>query len=342
MKQPAAALVHLLKRPATLLLAALLFPALVGAQPVDKTLCVFDPSGAHGDIYKFAESYQAAALGWGVRFKLKPYTDEVVATQDFKAGQCQAVVLTSLRARAFVKATGSLEAIGALPDYAMLKKVIRALASPRAAKLVTQGDHEAIGILPGGAVYLLLRDRSNNTMAKLAGKRIATLTHDKPARTMVDVVGASMVAAEVGTFAGIFNNGRADACYSPATAVKPLELTKGMGSKGGIVRYPLAQLTFQLIARSKDLPEGVGQKSREWVAGQFDAGLKMAKKAEAAIPGKLWIDISAADKPGYAAKFRDVRVALRNKGVYSGSILKLMKRVRCKGSSDAECTDKQE
>ena len=89
-------------------LAAVLMPAIAAAQPVDKTLCVFDPSGAHGDIFKFAESYQAAALAWGVRFKLKPYTDEVVATQDFKAGQCQAVVLTSLRARAFVKTTGNM------------------------------------------------------------------------------------------------------------------------------------------------------------------------------------------------------------------------------------------
>jgi hypothetical protein len=317
-------------------------PATAVADPVDKTLCVFDPSGAHGDIYKFAESYQAASLAWGVRWKLKPYTNEVVATQDFKAGQCQSVLLTSLRSRAFIKATGTLEAIGALPSYGMLKSVIGALASPKAVKLVTSGEYETMGILPGGAVYLLLRDRSLNTMAKLAGKRIATLTHDQPARTMVDVVGASMVPAEVGTFAGIFNNGRADACYSPATAVKPLELAKGMGSKGGIVRYPLAQLTFQLVARSKDLPDGFGQKSREWTAGQFEVGLKMARAAEAAIPKALWIDIDDASKPGYEAKFRDVRVALRNKGVYHGSVLKLMKRVRCRGNSAAECSDKQE
>lgn len=312
------------------------------ADPVDKTLCVFDPSGAHGDIFKFAETYQASALGWGVRFKLKPYTDEVVATQDFKAGQCQAVVLTSLRARAFVKATGTLEAIGALPTYAHLGSVIRALATAKASAYVKQGDYEAIGILPGGAVYLLLRDRKLNSMEKLAGKKIAVLTHDQPARTMVDVVGASMVGAEVGTFAGIFNNGRADACYSPATAVKPLELTKGMASGGGIVRYPLAQLTFQVIAKSADLPEGVGQKSREWVAEQFSAGLKMAQGAEKGIAGNLWIDIDDASKPSYANKFRDVRVALRNKGVYDGRILKLMKKVRCKGVTDGECADAQE
>lgn len=317
-------------------------PLAVGADPVDKSLCVFDPSGAHGDIYKFAERYQAAALAWGVRFALKPYTNEVVATQDFKANKCDAVVLTSLRARGFVKATGSIEAIGALPGYDHLTKVIKALSSPKAQSLVKQGAHETVGILPGGAVYLLLRDRKLNTMEKLAGKRIAALTHDQPARTMVDVVGAAMVAAEVGTFAGLFNNGRADACYSPATAIKPLELHKGMGSGGGIVRYPLAQLTFQTIVRSADFPAEFGQKSREWTTSELDAGLKMAKSAEAALGGGLWIDINAADKPGYAAKFRDVRVALRDKGVYDGRVLKLMKRVRCAGSSDPECSDPRE
>ena len=79
-----AALFMLMTLPA----AALLAPADAAADPVDKTLCVFDPSGAHGDIFKFAESYQASSLAWGVRWTLKPYTNEVVATQDFKAGQC--------------------------------------------------------------------------------------------------------------------------------------------------------------------------------------------------------------------------------------------------------------
>ncbi len=314
----------------TLSLATVLAPLAATAAPANKTLCVFDPSGAHGDIFKFAKSYQTAALGWGVRFDLKAQTNEVVATADFKAGKCDAVLLTSLRTRQFVKSTGSLEAIGALPSYKMLRTVIRVLASPKAVKLVTKGEFETVGILPGGAVYLMLRDRKVSTMAKLSGKRIATLIHDKPARVMVDVVGASMVPAEVGTFAGIFNNGRADACYAPATAVKPLELTKGMQRGGGVVRFPLAQLTFQVITRTKSMPEGFGLKSRKWVAGQFNAGLKMAKKAERAIPKKLWIDIDAASIPAYYAKFAEVRKRLRKKGVYDGRVLRLMTKVRCR------------
>ncbi|HAN31806.1 MAG TPA: hypothetical protein DCQ06_09440 [Myxococcales bacterium] len=312
-------------------LLTVLTAASVASATENKTLCVFDPSGAHGDIFKFAKSYQTAALGWGVRFKLKAQTNEVVATSDFKAKKCDAVLLTSLRARKFVRTTGSIEAIGALPSYSMLKTVIRVLASPKAAKLVTtKKGFETVGILPGGAVYLLLRDRRANSMAKLSGKRIATLIHDKPARVMVDVVGASMVPAEVGTFAGIFNNGRADACYAPATAVKPLELTKGMKRGGGIVKFPIAQLTFQVITRTASMPAGFGQQSRKWVASQFKAGLAMAKKAERAIPGRYWISANASETMGYHAKFAEVRERLRKKGVYSSTMLKLMNRIRCR------------
>ena len=68
----------------------------------------------------------------------------------------------------------------------------------------------------------------------------------------------------------------------------------------------------------------------------------MAQGAEKAIAGSLWMEVDDAAKPSYANKFRDVRVALRNKGVYDGRILKLMKKVRCKGVTDGECADTQE
>ena len=47
------------------------------------------------------KEYRIAALGWGVDFKLKPYTDEKTAAEDFKAGQCDGVVLTGTRYVAF-------------------------------------------------------------------------------------------------------------------------------------------------------------------------------------------------------------------------------------------------
>ncbi|MBP8852906.1 MAG: hypothetical protein KBG81_07750, partial [Moraxellaceae bacterium] len=65
---------------------AWLLPAAASAQ----VLCVWDPMGAQGGGYNTMKDYVISARGWGpgVNITLKPYTDERVATEDFKAGQC--------------------------------------------------------------------------------------------------------------------------------------------------------------------------------------------------------------------------------------------------------------
>ena len=313
------------------------------AQAKSSTLCVYDPGGGNGDIYNMMKDYKVAAKAWGVDFKMKPYTDEKTASEDFKAGQCKAVLMTGTRVRQYHRFSGSMEAMGALPTYPLLKKVTRTLSGKKAATLMVNGDYEVAGVLPGGAIYLLVRDRKVDTVAELAGKRIATLEYDAASKKMVRHVGAAIVAADVGTFSGMFNNGSVDAAYAPATAYKALELYKGIGKKGGVIQYPLAQMTMQLLIRSKDFPADFGVKSRGHLAKQFGAALKMVKAAESSIPKKHWIQIPDADKARYDQMFLDVRVELRNKGLYNGRMLKLLRKIRCKkDAARAECAEKRE
>lgn len=51
---------------------------------------------------------------------LKPYTDQRIVAEDFKAGQCDAVALTGLRGRQFNTFTGAYITfwIGAIAAYA--------------------------------------------------------------------------------------------------------------------------------------------------------------------------------------------------------------------------------
>ncbi len=309
-----------------------------------KSLCVFDVSGANGDAFAIMKDYQVAAAGWGVDFELKPYTNEKTAADDFKAGKCDAVLLTGLRARTFNKFSSTLEAMGAIPSYDLLEKAIGLLSGPKAGDMLKSGDYETVVILPMGAVYLFVKDKSTRTIESLAGKTIATIDFDQAAKTMVREAGASLNAADISTFAGMFNNGAVDACYSPATAYKPLELEKGIKSNGGIVRYPLAQLTAQVIIRSADFPAEFALKSREWSKGEFGRVLKIAKKAEDAIPAKYWIDVPDADRVRYDQLFLDVRVRLRDTdNVYDKQMLTLMRRLRCQADkSRAECAEKRE
>jgi len=233
--------------------------------------------------------------------------------------------------------------MGALPTYGNLKSVVSSLLTKKAAKLMKQGEYEVAGIWSAGAVYLFVRDKKINTAGKLAGQRLATLDFDKAAKTMVRQIGASMVAADVGTFGGMFNNGSVMAAYAPATAYKALELYKGIGSKGGIIRYPLAQMTLQLLIRTADFPAEFAQASRDYAKKSFTKGLKVVKSAEKQVPSKHWIDIPDADKARYDEMFLDVRVKLRSSGVYHKNALKLMRKVRCKkDGTRAECAEKRE
>jgi len=331
----------------TTFLAVAMLAALVAAPAAAqeaRTLCVFDPSGANGDAFTLAKEYRNAAAAWGVTLNLKPYTDEKTASEDFKAGKCHGAVMTGVRTRSFNKFSSTFEAMGGLQSYAQMRQLMTNIASPKAASLMKRGDYETAAIFPGGAVYLFVSDKTIKSVGDLAGKRIATLDYDVAAKTMVQQVGASMVVADIGTFAGMFNNGGVHACYAPATAYQPLELKKGLGTKGGIVRYPLAQLTMQVVIRAADFPAAFGQKSREWAAKEFSKFLKVITKADKSIPGKYWIEVPKADLEKYDLLFREVRVRMRDKEkVFDGQALKLLRRVRCKADATrAECAEQKE
>ncbi len=322
-----------------------LFMLLAVAQAAPKkSVCVYDPAGANGDLFNLMKDYRAAALAWGVNLELRPYTTEKTAAEDFKAGQCDAALITGVRARAFHKFTASIEAMGALSSYKQLYKLIRSLSSKKAASRMKQGKYEVAALFPGGAVYLFVRDRKMKSLGDLAGKRIATLAFDEAAKVMVQRVGASMVSADIGTFSGMFNNGSVDVCYAPSYAYKALELYKGIGKKGGIIKLPLAQLSLQLILRAERFPDSYAQSSRSWAAKQFKRALKMTKEAEKEIPAKAWLAVDAAELSKYDEMFQDVRLRLRDKEkVYDKTMLKLLRKLRCKENpARAECVEKKE
>src|SRR5690606_40216704 len=58
--------------------------------------------------------------------------------------------------------------------------------------------------------FLLVNDRSINTVAKAAGKKIAVLDYDEAQKIMVQQVGAQAVSADVTNFGAKFNNGRSE------------------------------------------------------------------------------------------------------------------------------------
>lgn len=307
-------------------------------------MCVFDVIGANGDVFNMIKDYALEMKAHGVDFELKPYTDEGVAVGDFNAGQCDAVAATDIRTRPFNRFTGSVSAVGAIPSYDDLQTLLATLAQPKAAPLMKANGYEVLGIIPVGAGYLFVNDRSIDTAGELAGKRMATLDYQKDAIHMVNFIKATVVPSDITNFAGKFNNGSVDTAYAPAFAYEALELYKGIGEAGGIVDYPLAQLTIQIIAREGVLDDAASQSAREVAWAMFPQAMNLITSQEQAIPEEKWIRIPEKDIQGYQEMFRQNRIEMRDglngaPDVYHPKMLGLLSKIRCASNPSAsECT----
>ncbi|OUS35070.1 hypothetical protein A9R00_12245 [Oleispira antarctica] len=319
------------------------FSAAQASELPTRTFCVFDPIGVKGPAYQGMLDYKAAALAWGAILDLKVHTNEAVALADFKAGHCDAVGLTGTRIRPFNKFTATIEAVGAIDNYEQMRKLVGMLAHPKASKYMIEGNYEVAGIMPAGAVFVFVRDKAINSVEAAAGKRLATIDYDTASLKVVKHIGATMVPVSIATFAPRFNNGYVDLAYAPAIAYEPFEMYKGMGDKGGILRFNLAQMNGQLILRKDRFPEGFGQNSRDYAYSNFNKALEHIIAAEEGIPKKYWVDLPEEKQVEYKEMLRQVRLELQDEGVYDKRMLKILFKLRCKTDpSHYECVEKLE
>lgn len=313
--------------------------AVMAAPARAQTACVFDIMGAQGDIYALARDYALQVKRMGISLKLRPYTDERVALEDFKAGQCDAVLMTNLRGRQLNKFVGTLDSLGSVPTYDMLRSVIGLLMSPKSAARMVSGPYEVASIIPLGAVYPVVNDRNINTLAKAAGKRIAAFDWDQTQASLIKQIGARPVSADITNFAGKFNNGQVDIIAAPALAVKPLELRKGIGTKGAIINMPFMNITGIMVIRHDRFNPGDGQKLRDFSASLLDPAFALIKRSEDEIPPHFWSEVPRYEIEGYMAMMRESRVRLAKEGHYDPDMLRFLKRVRCRlNPGEAECS----
>ncbi|MDX1588386.1 MAG: putative solute-binding protein [Oleiphilaceae bacterium] len=310
---------------------------------VQRDFCIFDPIGANGPLFSLMESSRPAAMEEGLDLNLRAYTKEAIAAEEFRAGQCDAVLLTGTMARDFNRFTGSLDAMGALPGEEEMRLMMRVLSQENARQYLVEDSYEVAGILPAGGVYLFVRDSNIDSVEKLQGKRIATLDHDLASITMVRHVGASVVGSSTTSFAGRFNNGSVDAAYAPAVAYNPMELYRGLGENGGILDYTLAQMNFQILLRRDRFPEGYGQTVRDYAFSRIDEAFEIIREAEQEVADRYWMEPAPEQVAEYDRMLRNVRIQLRDQGEFDATALRLMKGIRCRvDPGRAECADDRE
>lgn len=309
------------------------------ADPIERRICVFDLAGNVGPVMTAMKDWQTAALQWGLKAKLVAYTNEAIAAEDLKAGVCDASLITGLRARKFNKYVGTVDAIGAMPTMEHMKVLLQVLADPRSAKPMSHGDYEVIGLAPAGAAYIFVNDRAIDSLAKAAGKKMAVLEFDETQAIMVAQAGATPVSSDITNFSTKFNNGVVDMIAAPLVVYEVLELYKGLSPDGGIIDYPLLQLSIQLVANKARFPERIAQQSREYFYNNLDRVIEQLQREAATVNDKWWVQIPDSDKQEYELMMQEGRTQLQQRGFYDADMLALQKRIRCKlDPTRAECT----
>ncbi len=318
-------------------------------QPLKLRFCVFDPIGAQGDAFANAQDLALAARRFNIITTLKVYTDEGVAAEDFKAGQCDGVALTTLRARQFNAFIGSVDSIGGVPSYDDLRLLLSTLTQPKLAPYMRQGPYEVIGVVPLGAAYVFVRDRSINSVEKAAGKKIAVLDWDKSQAFMVQQLGAQPVASDITNFGGKFNNGQVDIIVAPAVTYRPLELYRGLGERGAIYHFPLMMITASIIINRERLLQQVPDLDqriaalRTYALNENERAWKLIARSEKNIDPKYWMELSPKDQQKYTQMMKVARLQLTQNGHYNAKMMHLLKLVRCKNEPErSECAEHDE
>jgi hypothetical protein len=314
-------------------------------KPTKLSFCLFDPFGTGGKVVAIARELAVYAEAFNLYADIRPYTDERVASEDFKAGRCDVVAISTLRAKQFNNVLGSIDAPGNLRNYAEMKTLLTQLSKPVVASLAINGRYQVAAIVPIGAVYIYVNDRSINSLSKAAGKRIVVLDWEPNMAKMVSGLGAQPVLADFTTYAGKFNNGQADIIAAPALAYQPMELAKGMGEKGGVIHYPLLQATAAILVRRDlvlpripDLDARLTE-LRKFGLQYLDKLFELLTDAEKDIPASRWVELPANERARYDQMLAEARVYLMKQGVYDPVMLSLMKRARCAHQPKAsECS----
>ena len=322
-----------MKRKGFFILSTLALCAFSSMVQAKQQVCVFDLLGKAGESYKFLEEWALVSKKWGAQVQLISFQDEDLADKAFQNDKCDAVYMTSMRARTYNKFAGSIDALGGVPSNKIAQKAVEYVLDPRNTKRMTttlQGDsYEVAGIGLIGSAYIFVKDRSLNTIEKAQGKKFAILHYDRAQRVMVERVGAVPVMSDISNFIKKFNTGEVDVVAAPAYAYKPLEIEKGLGSKGAMLNFPVVNVTADLIVRPERFPAQFGEQSRQWFLQKIPQSFAMVQRLEAAIPSKIKMQLSKEDKEKYQRLLREGRIDLTKQGIYDPGMMRVLKKARC-------------
>ncbi|AZB91548.1 RND transporter [Acinetobacter pittii] len=310
-------------------LALILSITAVASWAEDQVWCAYDPIGSQGDITRRLNDIRLYAQQYQVKFKVVTYQKEQQAIQAFDDGKCSGLAASNFNTYRYNQFMGSTAGIGLIPNNRTTKSFLQLLNHPTIEKRLISKNYEAIGMIPIGTAYMVLKNKNLSRVAQLRNQRIGVLPNNPPQQALVRSVGAQPVYVDLSNAIAQFKQNKIDIIAAPVYGLLPYNLQKEFGPDTQVINFPLAYFGVNLIIKPQAYPANFGRKIRGWFVQNSQLLTNRATQWENHLPAYYWVDVSFYEKQSYDVMVAKIRNQYVLSGYYDAYFVQLMKRLRC-------------
>ncbi|MDX8275367.1 putative solute-binding protein [Acinetobacter pittii] len=310
-------------------LALILSITAVASWAEDQVWCAYDPIGSQGDITRRLNDIRLYAQQYQVKFKVVTYQKEQQAIQAFDDGKCSGLAASNFNTYRYNQFMGSTAGIGLIPNNRTAKSFLQLLNHPTIEKRLVSKNYEAIGMIPIGTTYMVLKNKNLSRVAQLRNQRIGVLPNNPPQQALVRSVGAQPVYVDLSNAIAQFKQNKIDIIAAPVYGLLPYNLQKEFGPDTQVINFPLAYFGVNLIIKPQAYPANFGRKIRGWFVQNSQLLTNRATQWENHLPAYYWVDVSFYEKQSYDVMVAKIRNQYVLSGYYDAYFVQLMKRLRC-------------
>ncbi|APV36555.1 putative solute-binding protein [Acinetobacter soli] len=291
--------------------------------------CVYDPVGSQGEISRRAQDIAQYAQSQQVKITLKSYKNEQDALKQFDQGYCSGVMATNFHTRQYNQFMGGTAGVGFVSSHQVAKSFMQMLSNPSLKPHMVQGEFEALGMIPLGMAYMVLKRTDINSVSDLKNKKIAVLAADLPQIALVQSVRAQPVPVQLESAVDAFKHNQVDILPAPIFALRPYNLEREFGPSIRVVNFPLSYVAINVVIRHAQYPKGFGQSMRSWFALHSASLIAQTIRWENGISSYYWMDVSYREKQAYELILARVRQQFIRSKYYDPAFVALILRLRC-------------
>ena len=295
----------------------------------DQVWCAYDPIGSQGDITRRLNDIRLYAQQYQVKFKVVTYQKEQQAIQAFDEGKCSGLAASNFNTYRYNQFMGSTAGIGLIPNNRTAKSLLQLLNHPTVEKRLISKDYEAVGMIPIGTAYMVLKNKKISRVAQLRNQRIGVLPNNPPQQALVRSVGGQPVYVDLSNAIVQFKQDKIDIVPAPIYGLLPYNLQKEFGPDVQVINFPLAYFGVNLIIKPQAYPADFGRKIRGWFVQNSQLLTNRATQWENHLPAYYWVDVSFYEKQSYDVMVAKIRNQYVLSGYYDAYFVQLMKRLRC-------------